>query len=335
MTDPFDVLDDDDRRKLRRKRQPRWIEPMKATLAKEAFSDPEWIFEPKLDGERCLAFVKSSEVRLLSRNQKSTNSSYPEIVEALGAQRIEDAVLDGEIVAFAGDAPSFSALQRRMHVIDPDKARRTGVKVGYHVFDILHFDGYDLSNVPLLSRKKLLRKAVRFRVPLKFVQHRAREGEAYFKEMCARPGWEGVVAKRANGAYVHSRSRDWLKFKCSNEQEFVIGGFTDPQGSRVGFGALLVGYYDDGELRYAGKVGTGYDTALLRELRSDLDKREIEEPPFFDRGASRRAAHWVRPELVAQVGFSEWTGDGRLRHPRFLGLRRDKDARSVVRERPT
>ncbi len=133
---------------------------------------------------------------------------------------------------------------------------------------------------------------------------------------------------------MHSRSKDWLKFKCSNEQEFVIGGFTDPQGSRIGFGALLVGYYDGEDLQYAGKVGTGYDTALLRELRAELDKREIETPPFAERGAARRNARWVRPDLVAEIGFSEWTADGRLRHPRFLGLRRDKDARSVVRERP-
>lgn len=335
MADRFEVLSDDERRKLKRQRRPRWIEPMKATLAKSAFSDPEWLFEPKLDGERCLAFVSGNDVRLLSRNQKSANPSYPELVEALQRQGIDDAVLDGEVVAFDGDAPSFSRLQRRMHVIDPDKARATGVDVAYYIFDILHLDGYDVRALPLTSRKKLLRSTVRARRPLRLVSHRARDGEAYFAEMCARPGWEGVVAKRANGPYIGSRSKDWLKFKCSNEQEFVIGGFTDPQGSRVGFGALLVGYYENDELRYAGKVGTGYDAALLRELRARLDKEEVDDPPFSDRGIARRAAHWVKPELVAQVGFSEWTADGRLRHPRFLGLRRDKAARSVVRERPT
>jgi DNA ligase D-like protein (predicted ligase) len=335
MADPFDLLGEDEKKKLRRAKQPRWIEPMKATLAKIAFSDPDWIFEPKLDGERCLAFVKGRSVRLMSRNQKSANSSYPELVDALASRELDDLVLDGEVVAFSGGVPSFSALQRRMHVIDPDKARGTGVAVGYHVFDIVHLDGYDLTALPLLARKRLLRAAVQFKTPVKYVSHRKREGEKYYQEMCARPGWEGVVAKRADGPYVHSRSKDWLKFKCSNEQEFVVGGFTDPQGSRIGFGALLVGYYEEGDLRYAGKVGTGYDSELLRQLRKELDKRELDEPPFSDRGMVRRAAHWVKPELVAQVGFSEWTADGRLRHPRFLGLRRDKDARSVVRERPT
>ena len=151
--------------------------------------------------------------------------------------------------------------------------------------------------------------------------------------MCAQRGQEGVIAKRAASTYQPSRSKDWLKFKCSLEQEFVIGGYTDPQGSRSGFGALLVGYHDeDGGLRYAGKVGTGFDRALLTKLTAELKKRRRDDPPFVDRGVARGAAHWVKPELVAQVGFSEWTGDGRLRHPRFVGLRRDKDPKQVIRE---
>ncbi len=166
VADPFELLDDREKKKLKRKRHPRWIEPMKATLAKQAFSDPDWIFEPKLDGERCIAYVKKSTVRLLSRNQKSTNSSYPELVDALASQGLEDAVLDGEVVAFDGDAPSFSALQRRMHVIDPNKARATGVKVGYHIFDIVHLDGFDVTAVPLVLRKRILKAAVRFNSPL-------------------------------------------------------------------------------------------------------------------------------------------------------------------------
>jgi DNA ligase D-like protein (predicted ligase) len=223
-------------------------------------------------------------------------------------------------------------LQRRMHVIDPDKARRTGVAVFLHAFDLIYADGFDVTGMPLRSRKKLLRRLVSFRSPLRFVAHRDTEGEAYYEEMCARKGWEGLIAKRADSEYTSARSRDWLKFKCTNEQEMVIGGYTDPQGSRSGFGALLVGYYEDGELQYAGKVGTGFGVETLKMLTKELKKRERDTPPFADRGIGRRNAHWVEPELVAQIGFAEWTGDGRLRHPRYIGLRRDKPPKKVVRE---
>jgi bifunctional non-homologous end joining protein LigD len=330
MEDAFAVLSEEDRKLLRRSRFPTWVDPMKATLTHDRFSDPDWIYEPKFDGERCLAFVRDGAVRLMSRNQKRIDHSYPEIAKALAGA--PDVVIDGEVVALAGEVPSFSLLQRRMHVLDPKPSLLKSVPVLFSIFDIVYLDGYDVTSVPLLARKKLLAKSLSFRKPLRKVAHRIGEGERYYEEMCAQPGQEGLIAKRADSQYRSARSKDWLKFKCSLEQEFVIGGYTDPQGSRSGFGALLVGYYEDGSLRYAGKVGTGFGNELLARLTTELEKRERSDPPFTDRGIARRNAHWVKPDLVCQVGFSEWTGDGRLRHPRFLGLRRDKDAKAVIRE---
>lgn len=319
-----------ERELVRRRRMPSWIDPMKATLVHEHFSDPDWIYEPKLDGERCLAFVEGGKVRLMSRNQKRIDHSYPEVVDALIRQ--PDALVDGEVVALTDGVPSFAALQRRMHVLDPSPALLRSVPVLFYVFDVIHLDGCDVTRLPLTTRKKVLARAFSFRKPLQKVSHRVGEGEEYYEEVCSQPGQEGLIAKRAGSPYQPGRSKDWLKFKCSLEQEFVIGGFTDPQGSRTGFGALLVGYYDDGKLRYAGKVGTGFGAALLKKLSAELAERRRDTPPFADRGVERRNAHWVEPDLVGQVGFSEWTKDGRLRHPRFIGLRRDKDAASVVRE---
>lgn len=331
MTDLFADLTARERDKLKKSKQPGWITPMKAVLTQRYFSDRGWIFEPKFDGERCLVFRESDDVSLLSRNKKRMNGSYPEIVEALAAQR-GGLVLDGEVVAFEDGMPSFARLQRRMHVTDPDKARRTDVPVFLYLFDLLYAGGYQTLRLPLTARKKILKRAVSFRDPLRFVQHRRGEGESYLEEICRKPGWEGLIAKRADGLYRQTRSRDWLKFKCANQQELVIGGFTDPQGSRKGFGALLVGYYEDDGLRYAGKVGTGYDHEMLENLSRLLRKRERKSRPFADAPTSA-GVHWVTPDLVAEVAFSEWTEDGRLRHPRFMGLRRDKDAKQIVRER--
>jgi bifunctional non-homologous end joining protein LigD len=304
---------------------------MLATLTYRRFSDPNWLFELKFDGERCLAFRRGSSVRLFSRNRKPLNNTYPEIADAIASQTRDNFVVDGEIVAFDGNVTSFSRLQRRMQITDPIAARMTGVEVFYYIFDVPYLAGYDTTAVGLRYRKALLEQALSFSDPLRFTTHRDTEGEAAYQEACAR-GWEGVIAKRADSPYVQRRSTDWLKFKCVNRQEFVIGGFTDPHGSRVGFGALLVGYYEDGDLRYAGKVGTGYDTLTLIELGARLRELETRTSPFAEQ-VREKDAHWVRPELVAEIGFTEWTNDGKLRHPRFLGLRNDKPARSVVRER--
>lgn len=182
-------------------------------------------------------------------------------------------------------------------------------------------------------RKLVLRRLLTFKGRLRFTSHRTGAGEAYWQEECSK-GLEGVIAKRADSTYQHKRSREWLKFKCVNEQEFVIGGYTDPRGARRGFGALLLGYYDDGKLTYAGKVGTGFDEQLLSDLAPRLESRERQRPAFERGEPPRRGVHWVKPDLVAQIGFTEWTRDGQLRHPRFQGLRRDKPAHEVVRERP-
>lgn len=334
MKDPFAPLPEEARRKLRKRRQPDWIQPMLATLTDEPFSDAGWIYEPKLDGVRCLAFRNDRRIRLLSRNRKTQNAYYPELVEAFGAQPARDFVVDGEVVAFREGVTSFSRLQQRMKIVEPGEALRASVPVYFYAFDIVHLAGRDTMRLGVLERKALLRKALEYEDPLRFSTHRHTEGEKFLAEAC-RKGWEGLIAKRADSAYVERRSRDWLKLKCVARQEFVIGGWTDPQGARVGLGALLVGVYEDGELRYAGKVGTGYDEATLRDLSRRLEAIERKTCPFADQdGIPRKGVHWARPTLVADVGFTEWTPDGRLRHPRFQGLRHDKEPRDVVRERP-
>jgi DNA ligase D-like protein (predicted ligase) len=304
---------------------------MLATLTDERFSDPAWIFERKLDGERCLAFG-DEEVRLLSRNRRLLNGAYPEVVEALERQRARF-ILDGEIVAFAGRATSFARLQGRMGLDDPARARATGIPVFYYVFDILWLDGQDTTGLELLDRKRLLEAAITFEAPLRYTAHRVRDGERFYRQAC-RSGWEGLIAKRAASPYVHRRSPDWLKLKCVAEQELVIGGWTDPEGGRTDFGALLVGYYDGAALVYAGKVGTGYDEATLRALGARLRRLARPTSPFARGDPPAAGAHWVEPVLVAEVGFGEWTRAGKLRHPRYLGLRPDKAARNVVRETP-
>jgi bifunctional non-homologous end joining protein LigD len=304
---------------------------MLATLTEKRFSDPAWIFERKLDGERCLAFRTGKEVRLLSRNQQALNERYPEIVAALAAQAGPDLVVDGEVVAFSRGETDFSRLERRMQLDDSTRARRTGVAVFHYLFDIVYLDGFDLTALALRDRKRVLRTTVSFHGPLRYTPHRNTAGEVYYAHAC-RSGWEGVMAKLADGPYVHKRSPDWLKFKCQQGQELVIGGFTEPRHSREGFGALLLGYYRGDDFVYAGKVGTGFDQRTLRVLRRRLNGLEIDRPAFT-RGDPPRSAHWVRPVLVGELRFSQWTPDGRLRHPVFLGLRDDKPAREVVRER--
>ena len=207
--------------------------------------------------------------------------------------------------------------------------------VFYYIFDVLYAGGRDVRPLPLRERKSVLAGLLAFRDPLRYTEHRENDGEAYYAEAC-RQGWEGLIAKRADAPYRAGRSRDWLKFKCETNQEFVIGGFTDPQRSRIGFGALLLGYYEaSGQLVYAGKVGTGFDTRTLRSLHGDLSAIERDTPPFGAGDLPRSGVHWTEPSMVAQVGFSEWTRDSQLRHPRFQGLRRDKAATDVVREVPT
>jgi bifunctional non-homologous end joining protein LigD len=314
---------------------PRWFEPMKAVLTDEPFSDAGWIFERKLDGVRCLAIRDGDELRLLSRTRRELNRGYPELVDALAGDSCERFAADGEIVAFERGVTSFSRLQGRMGLSDPAAARRSGIGVFLYLFDLVHVDGEDIAGAPLRTRKARLRQALSFRGPVRYTPHRNEHGEHMYAKACRR-GLEGIIGKRADSPYRGARSRDWLKLKCSHEQELVIGGYTAPRGSRTEFGALLVGYYDaDGRLLYAGKVGTGFDHATLGRVGARLRELETDSCPFAGVAPVPRGTHWVRPELVAQIGFSEWTRDGRLRHPRYLGLRDDKRARDVVREVPT
>jgi bifunctional non-homologous end joining protein LigD len=317
-----------------RGKQPDWLEPELATLTRDRFSDPAWLYERKLDGERCLSFRSGGQVKMMTRNKKEVSANYPEIARALAGQGSNDCIVDGEIVAFKGSETSFELLQSRIHVTSPGPQLLRKVPVFYYIFDVLYASDQDVRPRPLRERKDVLASLLSFDDPLRFTEHRDTEGEAFYAEAC-KAGWEGLIAKLADSPYRAGRSKDWLKFKCETNQEFVIGGWTDPQRSRVAFGALLLGYYDpDGKLAYAGKVGTGFDTRTLRSLLAEMEELGQDQPPFDYGDLPHRDVHWVRPELVAQIGFSEWTRDLQLRHPRFQGLRRDKAASEVVREVP-
>jgi bifunctional non-homologous end joining protein LigD len=279
---------------------PEWLVPMAATLTRQRFTGPEWIFERKLDGIRLLAYKRGSDVRLLSRN--ALPQHVPDVARAIAGLPHKELVLDGELT--------------------------WGREAGYHVFDVLWIDGRRVTGLPLEERRSLLR-GLSLQTPLHPVA--ALDDPQPWERAC-REGWEGVIAKRRDAPYEHRRSPHWLKMKCEMSQELVIGGFTDPQGSRVGLGALLVGYFDGDQFVFAGKVGTGFDTALLQSLRAQLEARELPASPF-DRatGLPRVRAHWVRPELVVKVAFIEWTAHGKLRHSRLLALVADRRARDVVR----
>jgi bifunctional non-homologous end joining protein LigD len=311
--------------------QPSWVQPMLATLTKEHFYRDDWIYERKLDGERCLTFRGGGKIRMYSRNHKLINQSYPELALALEEGPAPEFIIDGEIVAFKDERTSFEQLQSRMHVLKPHDALRERVPVFYYVFDVLYLDGYDIRRLSLTHRKRLLKQALDFKDPLRYLSYEKGASEGYYEEAC-RQGWEGLIAKRADSPYRSGRGGDWLKFKCINEQEFVIGGYTDPQRSRIGFGALLVGYYEDGRLKYAGRVGAGFSDRTLRDLQQAFSRITRKRSPFGDFDPGKKGVHWVEPQLVAQVSFSEWTSDGKLRQPSFLGLRRDKEPGEVRRE---
>jgi bifunctional non-homologous end joining protein LigD len=289
-----------------------------------AFASDDWLFERKLDGLRCLAVRNGSEVELWSRNHLPFTARFPHVVAALRAVPADPFVFDGEVVAYAGDRTSFALLQ------NPSPETRPV----YTAFDVLHLLGRDTRGLPLTERSSLLAMAARDAgEPIRVSEHLEGDPAELLAAACER-GWEGLVAKRRSSPYRSGRSADWRKLKCSARQELVIGGWSDPTGSRIGFGALLVGYYDrDHLLRYAGRVGTGFDDRLLRQLHRDLHAIEIERSPFAD-VVPAKGVHWARPELVGEVEFTEWTRDGRLRHPRFAGLRPDKAAGEVVREDP-
>jgi bifunctional non-homologous end joining protein LigD len=317
---------------------PRWIDPMLATLVESPPPEAEkgeWLFEPKLDGFRALAFRDGASVRLLSRNKKDLGERFPEIIEALGRQPLDRFITDGEVVALdRRGISSFSALQQRLSPISLDGARRSGTPLYYYIFDLLHARGHDTRDLPQAERSRLLRRAIAFEDPLRPTEQLTGDPAQLLARAC-RKGWEGLIGKRADRPYTAGRVRHWIKLKCLLSQEFVIAGYTDPGGSRTAFGSLLLGYYDDGRLIYAGKVGTGYTERMLRDLLKRL--KPLEAPALAlkrDPSLPRKGVHPVFPRLVASVAFTEWTHDGHIRHPRFLGLREDKDPAAVVRERP-
>jgi len=280
---------------------PQWIQPMAATLTQERFTGPEWIFERKFDGIRLLAFKKGSKVELFSRNHLPQD--IPALARAIARLPHRELIIDGEITWHG--------------------------PIRYDVFDIMWLDGRNLTPLPLEERRTVL-----MRLPLAAPLHRviALNDEAPW-ERAQKEGWEGVIAKRRDSVYEQRRSPHWLKMKCELAQECGVGGFTDPQGKRVGLGALLVGYYDEEDFVFAGKIGTGFDTKLLLDLRAQFDEIEIPKSPFTKAvGLPRLRAHWVQPKTVVQVGFIQWTRHGKLRHPRLLSIRHDKTPREVVRE---
>jgi DNA ligase D-like protein (predicted ligase) len=319
--------------RLRRARLPSWIPPMLATLTDQLPVQGEWVYEPKLDGVRALTYVSGGTVRIYSRNQKPLNDAYPELVEALNEAIGGEAVLDGEIVAFDSErgVTSFARLQQRMQLRDPVRARRSQVAVYLYIFDCMHYEGLDLTALPLLERKAVLKDIARYADPIQFTPFQTAGAAVMLREACDQ-GAEGIIAKRADSRYVSARSADWLKIKCLRRQELVIGGYTAPQGSRERLGALLVGHYDGKHLRYAGKVGTGYDRRTLELLHERLAPLHRATSPFSEGPVPRGDIQWVSPKLVAEIGFSEWTSAGMLRHPRFIGLREDKAAAEVRRE---
>ena len=283
---------------------PEWVEPMAATLTQDRFTGPEWTFERKHDGIRLVAFKQGSDVRLYSRNRLPKN--LPAIAAAVADLPAYDAILDGELTWEHG-------------------------RVEYHVFDVPWLSGRDAAGLPLTARRALLDTlplcAPLYRVPP------LDDAEPWMRA-CAE-GWEGVIAKRLDSTYEQRRSKHWLKMKCETSQDFVVGGFTDPLGARIGFGALLVGYYDGDDFVFAGKVGTGFETKRLTALRARFDATEIDRAPFTRAtGLPRVRAHWVRPEIVVHVGFIEWTVHAKLRHSRLLGVRTDVSPREVVRGSP-
>jgi DNA ligase D-like protein (predicted ligase) len=292
---------------------------MKAVLSADRPSGEEWVFERKLDGIRCLAVKDRGRTRLYSRNELSLDDRYPSVAAALDADPADGFVLDGEAVSFVGGRDRFGA---------------EGGELFYYAFDVLVAGGRDVRSLPLEERREVLAGVVAWKDPLRVTDQMTGDGAALLATAC-RDGWEGLIAKRRGTPYVSTRSRDWLKLKCTRAQELVIGGFTAPRGSRTDLGALLVGHFEGDRLRYAGKVGTGFKRDTLRDLSERLKPLVRETSPFAPEKGIPRAATWVEPELVAQVAFMEWTSDGRLRHPSFLGLRCDKSARDVVREKPT
>lgn len=305
--------------------------PQLATLVKAPPSGDGWLHEIKYDGYRIGCRIRGGRVALISRNGKDWTAAFPEIVKAASELRTEDALLDGEAAIVLPDGrTSFQMLQ---NAFSGDGARGTLV---YFAFDLLRLDGERLERLPLIERKARLRALLGRRKAgrIRYSEHVEGRGDEFFAQAC-RVGLEGIISKQRSEPYHAGRHGSWLKTKCVLRQEFVIGGFTEPEGMRAGLGALVIGYYEDERLVCSGKVGTGFTHKAAVDLRKTLDGLEQKTSPFdpLPKGLGR-GVHWVKPKLVCEVVFTEWTGDGRIRHPSFQGLRKDKKPAEVIRERP-
>lgn len=311
---------------------PELVLPQLATLVDEPPEGDEWLHEIKYDGYRVLARVKDGNAALYTRNGNDWTGKFPAIAEAVSSLPVKEAWIDGEIVAFKADGTtSFEGLQSAL-------SAGSGTGLVYMIFDIVHYNRYSLMEAPLSERKRLVRALLQTkeaqRKELRFSGHVEGKGPAFFKNACAYR-LEGMVSKKRDSPYRQGRTKDWVKIKCLKRQEFVIGGFTEPGGGRKGFGALLLGVHDCArKLIYCGRVGTGFDESSLDLLWERLKGLEQNEPPFDNppEGGDAKGVRWVRPELVAEVEFTQWTKEGVLRHPSFQGLREDKDAKEIARE---
>jgi len=315
-----------------RKSMPTAVYPMLATSIEKAFDNPDWLFEIKWDGYRAIAFIDNGKVRLVSRNQNDLTAQFPELAELPKFVKARRAILDGEIVALDDQGrPSFSLMQQRTG-FRPGKGRTTrrdGVTITYYAFDLIYQDDFDLHRVTLEERKRLLEQYITSDNLVRFSDHYPEKGLALF-EAAAQKGLEGIVAKKRTSCYEETRSRDWLKIKITQRQECVIGGYTDPEGSRAYFGSLVLGLYDkQGRLIHVGQAGTGFDHKSLKEVFGQLQRLETSKNPFYGEMGGLRKVHFVRPKLVAEIKFSEWThetpeGGQKLRAPVYMGLRFDK-----------
>jgi bifunctional non-homologous end joining protein LigD len=308
---------------------PRFVPPQLATLVPHPPTDPGWIFETKYDGYRIECLVRGGTARLLSRRAKDWTAKFAPIASAAADIQVESALLDGEVVALdAKRRMSFRALQQYFEHPVPSRLR-------YFVFDILHLNGHDTRELPFADRRELLSSICR-RIPrsspIRISGVVSGRGKRVIDRACSR-GLEGVIGKRRTATYESGRTHSWIKIKCAKRQEFIVIGFTLPAGARRGFGALVLGVMEDGHLRFAGRVGTGFSDSMLLSLRRTLDALRVKTLPVGGVPAPMaRGVHWVRPTLVAEVAFTEWTEDGLLRHPSFQGLREDKAARDVRHE---